>query len=230
MTRASAPSVPLSISKVEATPPGGRSTSAQSEATNSTAPDSPVDAPSIDIDGFRQRDPDCCERVLEQFSPLIWRTVLSYVRERADGQDVYQQICLRIWERSGQYAGRGSLAGWINRIAHRSCINWWQRQQAYESSRRQYVLKTAALAESARLNDDPAQLAERRDFRDRVAAALATLPDRQSNTFILVRLQGLTATEAAAILGVRRATVRSNLRHANRKLRRELKEFEDGLS
>ena len=156
--------------------------------------------------------------------------MLSYVRERADGQDVYQEICVRIWERSHQYSGRGSLAGWINTIAHRACINWWQRQQAYESSRRRYVLETAALAESARLNDDPAQLAERRAFWGRVAAALSTLPDRQSNTFILVRMKGLETTEAAAILGVRRATVRSNLRHANRKLRRELKEFEDGLS
>ena len=161
---------------------------------------------------------------------MIWSVVLSYVREPADSRDVYQEICVRIWRRSDQYAGRGSLAGWINKIAHRWCLNWRRRQRAYDSSIMRYALETAALAESARWSDDPGILAERRDFWSRVAAAVASLSERQSDTFILVRLKGLSTTEAAAILGVQRSTVRSNLRHAMKKLRRELKEFEDGLS
>ena len=230
MTQASAPSVPLPISDVHAMSGRRGSASVHREATSSRDSDPPVDAPSIDTDGFRQGDPDCCRRVLDEFSPLIWSVVFSYVRERAECEDVYQEICVRVWERSGQYSGRGSLAGWINKIAHRHCINWRKRQRTYHSYQKRYAFETAALAEFAHSSEDPALLAERREFGSRVTAALATLPEKQSETFILVRLRGCETREAARILGVQPATVRSNLRHATRKLRRELKEFEHGLS
>ena len=204
--------------------------SAQRKAQTASASDSAADAPSIDIDGFRRGDQHCCRRVLDKFSPLIWSVVVSYVREPAARDDVYQEICVRIWERSGQYSGRGSLGGWINRISHRWCHNWCRSQRARESSRQRYVLDTLALAGSAEPSEDPAQLADREEFKHRLTAALAVLPKKQSDTFILVRVKGRTTKEAAGILGVRPATVRSNLRHATRKLRKELKDYEYGLS
>ena len=141
-----------------------------------------------------------CRRVLEEYSPLIWSVVASYVRNPEERDDVYQDICVRIWERRAQYAGRGSLAGWINRIAHRWCYNWRHGHRRRESS------------------------------KQRLRESLARLPRKQSDTFVLVRLKGYSIAEAAGALKVRPATVRSNLGYANRKLRKLLKEFEHGLS
>ena len=230
MTLASALSVPLPIGGMEAILDGRVLSPAHREGRDSEDSDSAIDAPSINIDAFRQGDPQFCRRVLDEFSPLIWSVVVSYVREPAAREDVYQEICFRVWERRGLYSGRGSLAGWINRIAHRWCYNWCRRQKADESSRRRYGLKTVALHESVQSRENPGLFAARSEFRSRLGAALAALPTKQSDTFILVRVKGCTAKEAARVLGVRPATVRSNLRHATRRLRRELKEFEHGLS
>ena len=197
MTLASALSVPLPIGGMEAILDGRVLCPAHREGRDSEDSDSAIDAPSINIDAFRQGDPQFCRRVLDE---------------------------------RGLYSGRGSLAGWINRIAHRWCYNWCRRQKADESSRRRYGLKTVALHESVQSRENPGLFAARSEFRSRLGAALAALPTKQSDTFILVRVKGYTAREAARVLGVRPATVRSNLRHATRRLRSELKEFEHGLS
>lgn len=184
----------------------------------------------IDIDGFRNGDPTSCRRVLEEYSPLIWSVVASYVRDPDERDDVYQEICVRIWERRAQYAGRGSLAGWINRIAHRWCYNWRHGHRRRESSKRRYAAESASLAYSPSLIDDPDRVLMNKEFMQRLRESLARLPRKQSDTFVLVRLKGYSIAEAAGALKVRPATVRSNLRYANRKLRKLLKEFEHGLS
>ena len=185
----------------------------------------------VDIDQFHKGDRSCFQSVLDEFSPLIQSIVYSQlVRYQHDHDDVYQEICLRVWERRTQYSGRGSLAGWINRIAHHTCLNWRRQQRASESRQGRYVPEAVASARSARRMADPAQLLSRTEFMKRLRQSLATLPERQADAFIMVRLEGYTAGEAASVLNVKTATVRSNLRHATKKLRRDLKEFKNGLS
>ncbi|MCE2425355.1 MAG: sigma-70 family RNA polymerase sigma factor, partial [Pseudomonadales bacterium] len=48
------------------------------------------------------------------------------------------------------------------------------------------------------------------------------LPRRQREVFDLVELQGVSATEAAQILGIRPTSVRGNLFKARRNLRRRI--------
>lgn len=136
---------------------------------------------------------------------------------------------MRIWERRAQYSGRGSLAAWINRIAHHTCLNWRRGWRSRESGRERYASKAMSTERSSGLAS-PEQLLNRTEFNDHLRQSLAALPERQADAFVLVRMKGYTATEAADILRTRAATVRSNLRHATVKLRREMKEFKNGLS
>ena len=187
-------------------------------------------AESIDIHGFRRGDPESCRRVLEEHSPLIWSVVASYVKDPAEREDLYQEICVRIWEKRTLYAGRGTLAGWINRAAHRWCQNWRRSHRRRESSKASYASEAMSSAFSTSVIDDPAQMLDRKEFMKRLRESLAKLPPKQAETFVLVHLDGYSTAEAAETLDVRPATVRSNLRHATRRLGKWLKEFEYGLS
>ena len=53
-------------------------------------------------------------------------------------------------------------------------------------------------------------------------SAFDELPSRQREVFDLVELQGIPATEAAEILGIRATSVRGNLFKARRNLRRRI--------
>ena len=53
-------------------------------------------------------------------------------------------------------------------------------------------------------------------------SAFHELPSRQREVFDLVELQGVPATEAAEMLGIRATSVRGNLFKARRNLRRRI--------
>lgn len=65
-----------------------------------------------------------------------------------------------------------------------------------------------------RVADDaerPDQVAERHDEQDRMAAVVATLPERYRAAVILRHMQGLSYQEIAAVLGQPSGTVKSNV-------------------
>ena len=57
----------------------------------------------------------------------------------------------------------------------------------------------------------PEEVAERHDEQDRVAAVVATLPERYRAAVVLRHIQGLSYQEIAAVLGQPAGTVKSNV-------------------
>jgi RNA polymerase sigma factor (sigma-70 family) len=58
-----------------------------------------------------------------------------------------------------------------------------------------------------------------RERRERLAAALGKLPERQRSVFMLSHYEGCTSREVSAITGLNESTVRVHLFRAIRKLR-----------
>lgn len=204
----------------------GRGSKSDGRAASGAA----ADAPEIDIDRFRQGDPDTFGVVLKRFGPLIRSIVAAYRPDPDESDDLYQDICMRVWERRTQFSGRGSLLGWINAIAHNVCRNWAVTHRRRELRETSFTPETIGADEIADLVEDPSQLAANEEFMDHLSLKLAALPKRQAQAFILVRVLGFSAKDAAAILGKFPATVRSNVRHAIKKLRRSMGVYKNGLS
>jgi RNA polymerase sigma-70 factor, ECF subfamily len=59
--------------------------------------------------------------------------------------------------------------------------------------------------------EQPEQVAERHDEQDRMAAVVATLPERYRAAVVLRHIQGLSYQEIAAVLGQPAGTVKSNV-------------------
>ena len=63
-----------------------------------------------------------------------------------------------------------------------------------------------------------------REELDRVRTAMAELPSDKQAAIILVRIEGYSIREAAAMLGVPVGTLKSRLHHAHRRLMERLEE------
>jgi len=63
-------------------------------------------------------------------------------------------------------------------------------------------------------------------MRAAIAAALADLPAAQRETFLLHEEAGLTLEQIATVVGTGRETIKSRLRYALNRLRRDLRERE----
>src|SRR5438876_11880844 len=68
------------------------------------------------------------------------RTIIeSVVHEKAEADDVLQEILLQIWKEAERYSSKaGKPLGWMMTIARRRAIDRLRRRQAYSRARERY--------------------------------------------------------------------------------------------
>ena len=190
-------------------------------------PDPEGDA--IDDVAFRNGDDKCFRAVLDRFESVIRETVWSFADCDADRQDLYQEVCIRILEQRHRYQERGSMGGWIRRLARHVAQNWRDSRTAGESAKDEYVAACASIDAASHITEDPSRLLGYKQLMANVERALDNIPDQQANALRLVHIEGYSVKEAAQILDTKPTTVRSNVRYAREKLR-EQAELKDELS
>lgn len=173
----------------------------------------------IDWAAFRDGDEECFRAVLDRYGPLIRSVVSSYADSEDDREDLYQETCIRILEQRHRYREQGSMGGWIRTVGRHVARNWRESRSARESAKDSYLAAAAPIEAAAHITDDPSRLLNFKDLLANVELALDAIPERQAEAFRLVQLKGYSAKKAAKILDVETATVRSNVRHARKKLR-----------
>lgn len=186
--------------------------------------------PTFDAEAFRRGDPECFRLLLRRFGPLIRSIAASYAQDGDDRDEPYQTVSIRLLTQRGHYEDWGAVRGWVTRLAHNCCRNWFAARKARESAHDRYAARAIPAEESGDILDDPARLLDYRSFLDSLERALAALPEQQAEAFRLVHIEGRTPSAAARRMRVSAATVRSHLRHARIQLRELLQEEKDALS
>jgi RNA polymerase sigma-70 factor (ECF subfamily) len=134
-----------------------------------------------------------------------------------DAADLRQEVLLRVWDRAGQWEGRGSPLAWLLRIATNLALNHLRAQRARAS------LTPPAREEPESGDEAPAPEAsaglgrEEADFREQAARLLdllAEMPEEKRTVIRLARLEGAKLHEIAGRLGVPLGTVKSRLHAA----------------
>lgn len=159
------------------------------------------------------------------FSLLIqryWPQVVSFTGRLAGsldtGEDIAQEVFVRIWENREQWEPSGSVRAYLFRIARNLAADEHRRRE----SRRRSAPEVRSLHVRA---DLPAQAAERAELKQALNTAVDRLPARRREVFILVHYQGLSYREVAAIMDIAVSTVANQLSAALVELRQELRRF-----
>jgi RNA polymerase sigma-70 factor (ECF subfamily) len=144
--------------------------------------------------------------------------VLSYVhsllKDRYLAEDVVQETMLRAWQHCEQFsAEKGSVRGWLMKVAHNIAMDKVRMRR----SRPTEVAEDAAPEAGITEDHSDAVLTSLQ-----VRHALARLSPAHRDVLEQIYLNGCTAREAAARLGIPEGTVFSRAHYALRILRREL--------
>ena len=131
----------------------------------------------------------------------------------ADAEEIVQEAFLRVWVSAPRWRPQAAFRTWFYRIVFNLALN--RRRRA----------PFLPLAEAGDPPDPAAGAGERmeRDESDRaVAAAIATLPERQRAAIVLTYDGELTNVEVASVLGTSVSSIESLLVRAKRTLREKL--------
>ncbi|MGX9965192.1 sigma-70 family RNA polymerase sigma factor [Roseomonas sp. F4] len=131
--------------------------------------------------------------VAERHTPALLRFTDRMLRNRAEAEEVVQEVLLRLWRQAGRFdPARARLGTWLHAIAWRLCLDRLRRRGA--------DLPLEMAAETADAAPSPLEAASRRAELAALETHLAALPDRQRAALTLFYHQEMEGPEAAAAL------------------------------
>jgi len=166
-------------------------------------------------------------RLIAVLGPGLARYAGRVLGSAADGDEVAQDVFVRIWREAGRFdPARGSVQAWAYRIATNLCIDRQRRARV-----RRFLGLGAGAGAGAEAAGEVADVAagpERRlAGRERLAAvrqALDALPARQRMALLLAAVADFSGAEIASIMGVSRGSAEQLLVRARSGLRARLGE------
>jgi RNA polymerase sigma-70 factor (ECF subfamily) len=142
---------------------------------------------------------------------------LGLVGSHDDALDLSQEAFARAYRARRSIDPDRPFFTWLYQILRRLCFNHGRDRKA----RRARLERAAPWIESEareRASSDPSRAAERAELRDRLAAAIQTLPAGQREMIVLREFEELSYREIAEITGIPIGTVMSRLYTARKSL------------
>ena len=130
------------------------------------------------------------ELLVRQHKRTIYTVCYMFSRNKAEIDDLFQEILIRLWNGFDNYEGRSTAQTWIYRVALNTAIN----QDKKERRRIETVPLTVDIDPYEA--DDP-KTQQIRELYDRISRL-----DLIDRSLILLWLEGITYDEIGAIIGI----------------------------
>lgn len=154
----------------------------------------------------------------DRLSSRVMGLVTRLLRDRAQSEEVTQEVFLEIWQGAGAFdRGRGSAISWILTIAHRRAVD---RIRASQKSHDRDL--RIGIRDVEREFDSVTETVEIRVENERVKRAMSRLTPLQREAVVLAYYGGYSHSEMAQILSIPLGTVKTRLRDGMIRLRDEL--------
>jgi RNA polymerase sigma-70 factor, ECF subfamily len=146
----------------------------------------------------------------------VYRYIASRVHRPSDAEDLTQLVFVKALEALPRYEARGiPFGGWLFRLARNTVID-------HVRTRHDHVDLESASQYAGR-DAGPDEVTVARQELDEVAAALEALTDEQRDAIALRFFAGLSAREAAVVMGKQEGTIRGLQFRAIAAIRRQLR-------
>jgi RNA polymerase sigma-70 factor (ECF subfamily) len=166
------------------------------------------------MDRYAQGDEAAFAALHDELAPRLYRCLLGRTRERAWAEDLLQQTFLQIHCARGRFIRSAEVMPWALAIARRLFIDDVRRR-----SREVSLGSCAELGEAAARADGPDEVLDGKRCARALARELTTLPPAQREAFALLKLEGLSLAEAAAMLETTVTAVKLRAHRAYQALR-----------
>ena len=162
------------------------------------------------------------------------RIAFHYLRDAAEADEAVQDAFVKAYSHLSTFREELPFEVWFTRILINGCLDRIKARTRRERwivsmpdggvGDRDFAERTPGHGPS------PEDQVLARERRQRLADALAKLPERQRSVFMLSHYEGCTSREVSAMTGLNESTVRVHLFRAIRKLRGLLTEGSSGHS
>jgi len=160
-------------------------------------------------------DAGALDELLDRYWPMLFRYAQRRTGSRETAADIAQDVFCRLWERRDAWRAAGSVRGLLFRLARNIAVTQHRRMRVRERADHGF----AELHHATGAGPLPA---ERAEVRAALSRAIAALPGRRREVFVLRMMDDLSYEEIADVMGTSKQTVANQLSHALAALRTAL--------
>ena len=176
------------------------------------------------------RDGDRVEfaRLVEEYSPMIYRLGLKMLNNPQDAEDILQETFIKAYKHIGKFDGRSSVSTWLYRIATNEALMSLRKKRPDTVS-----FDVPSIFETE--PQEPLQIVDwcclpeeeflSAESRMRLDEAAERLPDSLRVVFVLRDIEGLSTRETAEVLDISEMAVKTRLSRARLRLREDLSTY-----
>ena len=162
-----------------------------------------------------QGDRDAFERLYRSASSRLFGICLRLLPDRAEAEDVLQEVFAAIWHKAEQFdPGRAGAMAWMAMIARNRCIDRLRSPG--------HAVRTTAIELGEELpdhGDTPVDAAEASNDRERLQRCMQRLDERRRGLIRTAFFEGATYEELATRSGAPLGSVKSWIRRGLLQLR-----------
>jgi RNA polymerase sigma-70 factor (ECF subfamily) len=156
-------------------------------------------------------DQRACAALVDRHLPKVLGLASRLLGNRADAEEVAQEVFLRVWRHAGEWRpGGAKFSTWLHRVTFNLC---------HDRLRRRRETTLDAIGDPPSGEPPPGTELQRAAVTARVEAALAQLPDRQREAILLCHYQELGNIEAAEAMEISVSALESLLARGRRRLK-----------
>lgn len=178
----------------------------------------------------RGGDFEAFSALVDRFQRRVFSVARRIVGDQHEAEDVTQQTFLSVMDHLSDFREEASVATWILRIATNHALKVLRKRRglptvSLDAPSDDSTDSYAAMPHPefiAQWRDEPDRLAQQREVRQLIDAALDELPEKYRVVFVLRDIEGLSVKETAEALGLSEANVKVRLLRARLDLRERL--------
>lgn len=161
-------------------------------------------------------DDSALEYFMHRYMDLLYYRALGIVHDPMVAEDIVQEGFIHLWDQRKKLWEASSVPAYLTRLVQNASINYLE----HKSIRQRYADNFPKDIKDG--EDGPDLDVEKMDeLRKRLNDFIQTLPDKCRETFVLACVEGLKYWEVAERLDVSVNTVKSQIKRAYSKLRKE---------
>ena len=167
---------------------------------------------------FCEKDRLAEDELYRRYAARVYTLCRRYLGDRDDAEDLMQDALIQALEKihTYKYTGKGSLYGWIRRIAVNRAVNQLRRQ------RWRWVSLEAAGQDNL---PEPTEEEVTAIPQEKLLGWIARLPDLRRTVFNLYCLDGYSHREIGEMLGISEKGSASVLAKARKQLKEDIQRY-----
>lgn len=150
------------------------------------------------------------ERLYRTYAPVLFGICLKYARNKTEAEDHLHDSFMTIYEKIGQYNGKGSFEGWMKRITVNTVLQQYRKEEPL-------AVVNENVGEEIVLDAEHSEIG-----LQTLLQYIRELPNKYRATFNLYVLDGYTHKEIGDLLGTSIGTSKSNLARARALLKEKI--------